>query len=250
VRDRILPRMTHASRHWAAALLLLASAAASAQDEPFHVWELSLLSGNRYALGDENRQIVTLEYFGEHRYGVNTFFFDFTDPFENSSDTYFEGYTFFSYEKVSGKGLSLGPLTDVSLGLGLNQGQDFTALLIGPSWSFDVPGFDYLSLDTFVFDDRSNPEKTLAITPAWGLSFQLGRLPMKFRGFVTYYPREGPSAYYINAQPQLLADIGALFGDRDHLFAGVEYLVSRNKFGIRGEHEYVPQAMVLYAFYP
>ena len=48
----------------------------------------------------------------------------------------------------------------------------------------------------------------------------------------------------INAAPQLLLDVGNLWGAEDRLYAGVEYQVWRNKFGIEGADEDNPQLIV------
>ena len=51
---------------------------------------------------------------------------------------------------------------------------------------------------------------------------------------------------FLLAQPQLLLDLGNLWGAKDKLFAGVEYQYWHNKFGVDGVDESLPQVMLLW----
>ena len=68
---------------------------------------------------------------------------------------------------------------------------------------------------------------------------------MVFEGFFDYAWGEDPLEDNIITAPRLLVDVGGLAGwGENQLQVGVEYQIWRNKFGIDGMDEDVPQAMV------
>ncbi|MBI4917852.1 MAG: hypothetical protein HY825_18580 [Acidobacteria bacterium] len=60
--------------------------------------------------------------------------------------------------------------------------------------------------------------------------------------------REGEREAQLLAQPQVLVDLGPLWGNEGQVMLGIEYQYWRNKFGIAGVTESAPQAMVLWRF--
>ena len=75
-----------------------------------------------------------------------------------------------------------------------------------------------------------------------------GGAQLSVGGFLDYAGAEGPARANLLFVPQLLLDLGALWGAAGHLHAGIEYSYWRNKFGLPGVTESVVQPMVRWTF--
>jgi len=224
----------------------LATAFGVATAADWSATNVQLLDGRGFELGPEQRQILTLEHTSTWSLGSNYFFFDVTQPFGDGTDVYGEWYSRLSWSKLGITGKGSGLLDDVSFAASLNAGTDFRAYLAGVTLHLKLAGFTVADLDVMAYDDRSDSDVTYIVTPAWELPFTLGRASLLFRGFVDLIGAEGERARQVLAQPQLLLDLGGLFGHKDRLFAGVEYQHWENKYGLEGVDESFPQVMLLW----
>jgi nucleoside-specific outer membrane channel protein Tsx len=227
-----------------AAALAIACARASAQD--WSATNAQLLHGRGYELGPESLEILTFEHASAWKLGSNFFFFDVTQPFGDDTAIYGEWYTRFAWSKLGLVDEGKGMLQDVSFAGSINAGTAFRAYLAGVTLHLRVPGFSFVDLDVMAYDDRSDSEVTYIVTPAWELPFDVGRAAMRFRGFVDVIGAEGNRSSQVLAQPQLLTDLGALWGRKSRFFLGVEYQYWRNKYGNAGVDESVPQLVLLW----
>jgi len=231
---------------------LIHSAAVSAVEVEWSHTELQALQGRHFELGAAQRTLLTLEHADVWTYGVNFGFLDFTEPFGHSgeTDTYGEVYSWLSYEKVMGHDFGTGLFDDIRLGGGMQADDaEFRAYLYGTTLSFNLPGFDFFTLDLFAFDDQADSELTYAVTPSWRYPFKLGSQRFLFRGFVTFTGAHGAAARQVSAQPQLLWDVGAaVWGQEDKLLMGLEYQHYRNKYGVAEVNEHNPEIMLSYTF--
>lgn len=210
--------------------------------------EVQLLRGDGFELGLEEREIITLQHSSGWSFGSNFFFFDIVQPFAGDTGIYGEWYSRFSLRKIVGKDRSRGVIGDVSAAVAINAGSDFRAYLAGVTVHFNAPGFTFLALDVMVYDDRSRDGTTYILTPSWDLPFTLGRARLRFRGFADLIGPEAGSSRHLLTQPQLLVDVGAIWGSEGRLWAGVEYQYWWNKYGIDGVREALPQVMVMWSF--
>ena len=209
---------------------------------------VQLLHGTGFELGPDSRDIFTFEHASGWGLGSNFFFFDVTQPFGSDTDIYGEWYPRLSWSKLGLMSEGTGLLRDVSFTASLNAGQEFRAYLAGVTFHLNVPGFTYVDLDVMAYDDRSDTDVTYIVTPAWDLPFAAGRLGCRFRGFVDLIGAEGERAQQLLAQPQLLVDLGRLWGREGAFFVGVEYQYWHNKYGVDGVTESLPQVMALWQF--
>ena len=99
--------------------------------------------------------------------------------------------------------------------------------------------------------DKYNPNLdgvTYQTTIAWSHPIQIAKLPLVFDGFVDWALEEGDnkskSVSNLHAQPALVADISALWDKPNLLMLGMEYLYWKNKFGIEGLDENIPQLLI------
>ncbi len=210
--------------------------------------DVQLLHGNGFMLGDESREIITLEHVSGWRLGSNFFFFDITQPFADDTGIYGEWYSRFSAQRMRGREPGAGIVKDLSLAVAINAGDGFRAYLAGATVHFNAPGFAFFDLDVMAYDDRSRDGVTYIVTPAWDRPFSLGRVKLRFRGFIDLIGAEGDAEQQLLTQPQLLLDLGSLRGDGGGLWVGVEYQLWRNKYGIDGVNESFAQVMLMWQF--
>ena len=258
-------------------------AGASAQAADWSNTDVQYLYGRNYAhtAGEDNvaHGVLTLEHSDGWSYGDNYFFFDISNPFggnTNSMDggagtaTYGEwsprlsiGKTFFGKELGFGgfvKDTFLAANFEYSSGGEYSRGH---SILVGPGFSLDLPGFAFADINFYArksYRDYVQSDTGLGgqVTIDWLYPFAIGSTQWSFGGFADFaYGEKGGSAFGGSAskanslitQPQLLLDVGALFGGKPGVLkAGLEYDVWINKFGIDGQNESNPLAMVMWTF--
>lgn len=219
---------------------------------------------------DVTKNILSLGHVSGYSLGQNFFNLDVlqsdrADPSSGSGDNgateaYLTYRHQFHYGKVFGEPLAFGPVKDMALSAGFDLNTKNTTfaprkrqLVIGPTFKFDVPrGFVDLSLfysrewnhcglppcgapgnrNSILFDPYYQ------ISLAWGLPFDLGAVPMTFKGFYNYNGKKGDDYFGVATKPEqlmrtaLLVDVGKLaWGDANTLWGGVGYEYWRNKFG-------------------
>jgi hypothetical protein len=82
----------------------------------------------------------------------------------------------------------------------------------------------------------------------WDWPFQIVSTKFRFRGFTDFRAGDtnASGAFNILAQPQLLLDLGDLFGWKsDKIYGGTEYSYWYSKFGRSGINESVVQVMAI-----
>lgn len=210
---------------------------------------------------DISQSIITVTHAHGWAYGRNFFFMDtlFTEAGQAAqTHLYGEAYSTFSLGKISGLDLSYGIIKDFGLTAGINLGErmdsrhsGFRAWLYGVTVDFDLPGFTYFNVD-FLRQRVTETEDmgtSWQITPVWQWPFAIGPTKWSFEGFADFIAQKGNhAARQALAQPQLRLDIGDWFGYQQHLYLGIEYQYWHNKYGIKGLHDNVPQALVVWKF--
>lgn len=210
---------------------------------------MQYLYGSKHELGDETRAIITLEHVNGWKYGDNFFFIDITNPDRSGDDTatgyYGEISPRLSFGKIFDKDLSFGIVKDVLFTSTAELGQGFRSYLYGIAIDLTLPKFNFFQVNWYVRNDVDS-ERDLGqqITLVWGLPFKTGSVDWMFEGFADYAYGLDPDEDNLIAGPRLLVDLGKMWGSAGVLQAGVEYQIWRNKFGIDGVDEDVPQAML------
>lgn len=227
--------------------------------------EIQYLHGDSYQMpknaNDVGRSIITLSHADGWMLGRNFFFMDtlVSEQGEASQvNLYGEFYSYLSLGKLSGKNLSFGLFKDLNLAAGINAGENLDSdysgarvILYGVNVDFNLPGFKLFSVD-FLRHNVLEPVpfgSSWQITPVWKFPFMLFGSHWSLEGFADFIGKKGPTyARSALAQPQLRLDVGDFFGISDHFFVGIEYQYWHNKYGIKGLHESLPQALVLWKF--
>lgn len=203
---------------------------------------ISLLHSDQYeAFGREQQEhtFFTFENVTAHDWGGTFFFVDANQGHGRASgqdDVYGELSPTLSLSWLSGQQLSAGPLRDISLTATYEFGgeTDLNNYLTGFSFSWDLPGFQYVST-AFYHVNNSNIDNDLQLTLTWGAPFTLGSARFLFDGFLDYSTAESDHKSELNFTPQLKLDIGHFSGNPGVLYAGIEYAYWRNKFGLFDE---------------
>ena len=170
-----------------------------------------------------------------------------SDADANAKEVYGEWYPSLSLRKLSGRDVSRGFVRDVSLTIGLNTGVRSTgpspfAMLPGATVALNVPGFAFVSVGAFAYIDRGRFQgqpsdcqaTTYQITPSWSLPFSVGSAKLKLDGFVDFIGKHANCEAMVLTEPRLTLDLSALWNKPGHLYAGVDWLYWRNKYGIKG----------------
>lgn len=211
--------------------------------------QLEVFYGDGYQLGEEVRNTFSWTHASSNSYGGNFFFFDVEQGVEGGTlATYGEWTPKVMLSKLTGSTLDMAILKDVGLTgtLEVPSGNRITHLA-GLNIALDIPGFAFLDISPFVRDNSGLPGSTYQITAAWLMPIELGGLSASFSGFLDYTGDEGDqdqgkfSSSYLHTQPALFVDVGKWMGHPQLFQLGVEYKYWKNKFGVKGINESVPQ---------
>jgi nucleoside-specific outer membrane channel protein Tsx len=145
--------------------------------------------------------------------------------------------------------------------MGINAGSKSTGAapfvyLPGLTLDIKVPGFQFFSLGMYAYIDRGRfggqdngcNATTYQITPSWSLPFAIAAARLRFDGFIDFIGSHGGCASQTLSQPTIKVDLGSFGGKPNRLFAGIEWVYWRNKFGISGFSQSAPQALVMWVF--
>jgi nucleoside-specific outer membrane channel protein Tsx len=200
---------------------------------------LTFQQGDRYKVGDNNKEIWTLEHLSVWNWGDVFFFYDhLIEQGNDHSGYYYEVAPRLSLSNLTGNSFAAGPVKDLFLATTYERGSDgFNAWLLGASLDWDIPGFAFLSTSTYYRDTEGLAGDTWQATIVWNIPFTVGALDFQLDGYTDIRGNEGRSKGDVNFNPQLKVDLGALLGFPKILYGGVEYSHWDNKFGIEGVDE-------------
>lgn len=244
----------HRAPRIASGLLALACAAAtSAMASEWSTTNVQLLHGDGYELGDDSMGILTVEHANGWKYGDNFFFLDVSNPMAKGTSYYAEFSPRLSLGKLTGRNLAAGIVKDVLVAGTLEMGEDLRSYLLGVGLALDLPKFAFADVNLYYRESERDwlarqTDGGAQVTIDWLLPFTLGGQKFAFEGFADYAWGEkggsAPKADNLVAGPRLLVDIGDWVGAPGTLQFGVEYQIWRNKYGVKGVDEDVPQVMI------
>ncbi len=215
------------------------------------------LHGDGYELGDNSMGILTVEYAAGAKNWDVFMFLDVSNPDAPGTDHYAEFSPRLSLGAFTGAPLGFGIIKDTMISTTVEMGDGVRAYLVGVGFPLKLPGFAFADFNLYARKSERDFVTTQTdtggqITIDWLLPFKLGPLDMAFEGFADWaFGEDGgtaPKADNLIAGPRLLVDIGKFAGAPGKLQVGVEYQIWRNKFGVDGVDEDVPQAMVKWIF--
>ncbi len=213
----------------------------------FSTTNIQYLVGNDYELGDKSRSIITLEHVNAWKYGDDFFFVDITNANRsgNSTQTQFYGEISprFSLSAITGANMSFGIVKDILITTTLEAGGGFHNYLYGVAVDLNI--LPVFQINYYIRNEITAPtDLGSQLTLVWLAPFNAGPVSFVFEGFLDYAWGNKPSEDNLITGPRFLVDVGKAWGAPGTLQAGIEYQIWRNKFGIDGVDEDVPQAMV------
>ena len=218
---------------------------------------LSYLQGSDYEAGDPDRQVYTLELATGHSWGDSFSFVDRLLSKNGDRETYFEIGLRYKLEKLIGKKMQYGVISDISLAaqwesLAIVTGgfaNAFDHYLYGVSLDWKILGFKYFK-STFYYRNRETGDNNEQLTLAWALPFNVGSANFVFDGFMDYSTNiGGDSKNSMNFTPQLKYDLGDGIGiGEKQLYLGVEYVYWQNKFNVDSFDESNPNFLLKWHF--
>jgi hypothetical protein len=215
------------------------------------------------ANGDDiQKNIVSFTHFnadasGSHFFTADLLFSTSDDPEKDTTRGAREIYAIyrrdFSLSKMMGRDFSkLKLIRDIALHLGGDMNaKDNTfdprkrLLVMGPALQFALPaGYFNLAFDySKEWNHNGIVNKDVSFNPAfemeavWGIPFQLGNASWQFNGFFNYVAPKGRDGFGVETKseiltrPELLLNVGELFGKKNRFELGMGYEYWRNKFG-------------------
>ncbi len=193
--------------------------------------------------------VITLEHVNVWAYGDNFFFVDITNPDRGDSKLgtgyYGELSPRLSFTKMTGKNLNVGIIKDILVTTTAEIGNGFHNYLYGIAVDLNIPKTPVAQINTYVRNEIGmGKDPGYQVTLVWLTPFNIGNLSFAFEGFFDYAFDQDHAEDNIITAPRLLMDLGKTWGAEGVLQAGIEYQIWRNKFGIDGIDEDVPQFMV------
>jgi nucleoside-specific outer membrane channel protein Tsx len=215
----------------------------------FSTANIQYLTGKNYSVGSDSqdltkKNIVTFEYASAWKYGDNFFFIDLTAPFETSSsdhqELYGEWHPRFSLNRwfnLSEKSLIKNISTAFEMNFGRSSYGATRALLYGLGFDFNLPGFAFFNINIFIRENKDSGKQTFQLSPYWLFPFSIGQQNFEFNGFLDYETADGNRFANYLFSPQLLWDLGNIWGKKGMIYIGLEYNKWHNMYGLEGVNE-------------
>ncbi len=226
------------------ALLFTANAQAEMK---WSSYRLSYINADNYKVGDESREVLTVEHASGHDWGDNFFFTDHLMFEDGTVSNYFELSPRLSLSYLTGSELSAGAIKDVYLASTWEGGDSFDNFLMGVGVGLDVPGFKYFNVNLYkANNDLWQNDEQLTLT--WGLPANLGGQEFLWDGFLDYSTSSEGRESEMNFTSQIKWNVSPLLGLESQLYLGIEYAYWTNKFGIKDMNERNPGLLVKWHF--
>ncbi|WMS86768.1 DUF5020 family protein [Pleionea litopenaei] len=198
---------------------------------------LTYLSGKHYRVGDPKKTVLTFEHASGHSWGDVFYFVDRLKSNNGSNETYMEFSPRLSLSKVSGNEFKYGIVKDIliasTIEMGQNETTSFDHYLLGIGFDLDMPGFRFFQWN-FYHRNNDHRDNNWQLTQAWSLPFSLGEELFRYDGFIDWSSATSDVGSSVNFTSQLKWDLGQTLWQQPHqMYLGFEYVLWRNKYGIR-----------------
>ena len=212
-------------------LSLLSGCSLSVQAEV--LWQdfsASYLHGKHYRVDGPEKDVLTIEHVAGTSWGDSFFFLDHMRAAGDTSN-YAEWSPRISVGKLSGSSLTFGPVKDVLFTSTIEMSSLQTNYLYGVATDLTVPGFNYLNLN-FYRRNNDGLADNWQLTATWALPFTLGSQQFLYDGFMDWSSASADQSASMNLTSQLKWALHPVFGWKNKLYVGIEYVYWRNKYGI------------------
>ncbi|GHE86562.1 outer membrane protein OmpK [Thalassotalea profundi] len=198
----------------------------------------TLLKGNNYEVGDNERTVFTFEHAAGYSWGDSFIFVDRLQSANGNKETYAEISPRFQISEYKNSFLN-----NFYIATTAEIGDGFTHYLIGVGTNLKVPHFKYLNLN-FYHRNNDSGDNGKQLTATWALP--IGSLI--YDGFIDYVPSNDDASTSVNFTSQLKYNIADMLKLETKLYLGIEYVYWHNKYGIDGINEKNMNLLVKYHF--
>lgn len=198
----------------------------------------SLLKGNNYQVGDNNRTVFTFEHAAGYSWGDSFLFIDRLQSNNGNKETYAEIAPRFQLSAYQNK-----LIKNIYLATTIEIGNDFTHYLYGIGTQLKLPHFKYFNINLYHRNNDSGANSQ-QITLTWALPFN----KLLYDGFIDFVPSNDNKSTSLNFTSQLKYSLSEHLNLATKLYVGVEYNYWLNKFGIDGIDEKNLNFLVKYHF--
>jgi len=227
----------------------LTAVAQTAQAATFSSTKVEVLYGQNYARGpggaDKDEAIFTISNATGFTWGDSYFFADVTaiNDDDNTGGTHLEFGPRYRFWKAADGGIVKGAYGIVQADFTSNKFVQKVVPMVGGSLDWAVPGFKFVKTHLQYRDDPKLDSSSVQFNLVWNSSFKLGEEQFTFEGFADWTSGEGAGnkANFL-IQPQLL------WHANKNVAVGIEYQYWKNRLGIDGRDESVPQIMARWTF--
>ncbi len=198
-----------------------------------------LLHGDNYKVDSSEQTTLTLEHLSSWSAGDIFFFIDLNTyhASEQVNSFYGELSPRLSFTKLAKNKSNHGFITDILLATTFEFGRgDVESFLIGPGFDFNIPGFDYFSINIYQrFINQDRDDETIQITPVWGISHPVWGAKLTFEGYMDWNVNsDGNYHKNLHFNPRLKYDLSRLLQiGENKATLGLEYSYWKNKYGIK-----------------
>lgn len=230
-------------------LMGLTAVGQTAHAATFSSTKVEVLYGQNYARGfngaDKDEAIFTITNATGFTWGDSYFFADVTgiNDDENTGGTHLEFSTRYNVWKAADGGIVKGAYGIAQADITSNKFVSKIVPMGGASLDWAVPGFKFFKTHLQYRDDPTLDGSSVQFNLVWNSSFKLGEEDFSFEGFADWTSGEGTGnkANFL-MQPQLLWHVNK------SVAVGIEYQYWKNRLGIDGRDESVPQIMARWTF--
>ena len=217
--------------------LLFLSLICSASAQPAVLWQdfrVSYLTGDNYRLGNNKRDIYTLEHATATSWGDSFFFLDHIRPAQGDLSNYAEWAPRWSFSKLGLADVKWGLVSDMTFATTAEMSSQATHLLYGLGFNLDIPLFRYVQVNLYRRNNEHRPDNWQT-TITWGFPFELAGQAFLYDGFIDWASATGDHHANLNMTSQFKWLLSKPLTIEDKIYLGFEYVLWLNKFGVKNQ---------------
>lgn len=187
----------------------------------------TLLRGNDYEVGDNQRTVFTFEHAAGYSWGDSFLFVDRLHSANGDKETYAEISPRFQISDYKNQALE-----NIYIATTAEIGDGFTHYLVGLGTNLNIPNFTFANINIY-HRNNDSAKNNQQVTFAWALPIG----PLTYDGFIDYVIATGDEHSSVNFTSQLKYNLAEHLNLKTNFFVGFEYVYWQNKFGIDGVDE-------------
>ncbi|MDO6428346.1 outer membrane protein OmpK [Thalassotalea sp. 1_MG-2023] len=201
-------------------------------------YSVTLLKGNHYEVGDNDRTVFTFEHAAGYSWGDSFLFVDRLHSNNGDRETYIEispRFQLSSYQNTLFENIYLATTAEA--------GDGFTNYLVGLGTNIKLANFLYFKTNVY-YKNNDFGDNNIQSTISWAVPIG----PLMYDGFLDYMTATDNANAQMNFTSQLKYDLAPALNLKSKFYVGIEYVHWDNKFGIKGVDERNVNLLLKYHF--